>query len=412
MEKNVEKVFVFEMGGIPKVMFDFKEDTLVIDEILLSGFLTAIQGFSSSYLENASSHFVINTGENKITLFKNAQITIAILSKEELVYLQKDFDILIDFFIKKYPVGTGQVLDADAYIDFKIKLIRTLFYLPIAEDWIPIANDKCTQEEYNALFKEFPITERSSKPVEIQKLKGFDRNKKEEIYELLNYAWYEECIHFKNQIEPRDYIQPTARLLSTIHGDDETYQQLKAEFKNFKILKFVDEVQKLKRIFELENILGINREVLLKDLILLYNKGYIELINEEQHQLLITIDIMNDFFEILECVDKKQKYKKDVINIIDQMDTPEITTRIDLNVTPFYINKQNILPRSHESSSIEQKIKVWGQFGMSLMEGLYGNYKKKFNQQFFNRITEHYLEYLHRYDATILDQFLITIERY
>lgn len=67
---QVEKAFVFDQYGLAKVMFDFNQNQLVLDEILLSGFLSAIDGFSQNIFQNKSSHFVIDTGSQKF-LYSN-----------------------------------------------------------------------------------------------------------------------------------------------------------------------------------------------------------------------------------------------------------------------------------------------------------------------------------------------------
>ena len=49
---HVEKVILFDTGGVPVVLYDFNQNQLVLDEMLLSGFLSAISGFSLELLKN------------------------------------------------------------------------------------------------------------------------------------------------------------------------------------------------------------------------------------------------------------------------------------------------------------------------------------------------------------------------
>ena len=66
--RKIDKVIIFDSCGLAKVMFDFNENQLILDEVLLSGFLSAIDGISQSIFQGNSSYFVINNGDTFLVL--------------------------------------------------------------------------------------------------------------------------------------------------------------------------------------------------------------------------------------------------------------------------------------------------------------------------------------------------------
>lgn len=400
----VEKVFVFEQSGVPRVMFDFTEHQLIMDEILLSGFLSAIDGFSETLFRNPSSHFVINHGNRKITLFRGLGLVIAVISSDDLLYLKPKVDELLFFFSEKYHTGAFEVKDPEIYEDFKIKLVRVLFFLPICDDWIPIPRTDH--------LKFFEIKLKHSKLDEIDgftplnKLSFFQSNNPEATYELINYLYHEKAISFTNHIEARDYIRGEQVLISAIEGNQALFAHLKTAFPTIDIVKLIKELKKIRSVNYLEQCFG---QKIIPVLYSLFDDDFIIVLDENRRKIAIIQKVVEDLLQIILQIEKRKKLEKNLTKILKHMEHPEILAQIDIEGEHF-VSMQNHLPSAWETGEITRIKNLWINFAQKLIDFYYPLYKEKLNSAFFIHLIENLIPSLHAQDLEVVDPILHEIE--
>lgn len=401
----IDKILVFKTTGLPIVMLDFGEDKLIVNEALLTGFLSAIEGLSSNIFQNTSDHFVINQGVSKISTFKSNSLIFALIGEQEFLHLKEDLLDLMKIFAEEYDLDTAEIKDPSTYELFKIKLIRILFFEPISEDWIPktvIGSLKKWK-----LDEQYPLLKEIDGKREVHQLPGYSNKKKENFYEILNYAYYEGAIEFGNYIEPRDFIVGTEKLFSLIYQPPMDFDSIQAQFKSFKLfqiakhLKSHVQVNYLQECFNPEIIHGLEK---------LYRHKYIEIIDEKRRNILILASLSDDLLKMVQTLGKRSKIRKEILEFLENFPDPLIFARIDLTQKELSINMDNLIPRSRNQLMVDQMIMRWTIFGKALVQHFYTEHQKKLNSIFYIKLMEKYMNYLHISDLDILDPILSSIE--
>ncbi len=404
--KKIEKVFVFDNSGIPKVLYDFNKNQLIVDGLLLSGLLNAIKSFSTGLFNENNTHFMIDNGTEKITLFKNYAVTIAIISDHSLLHLKDKFLHLLDFFTKKYPFKSPIMYSKEVYKEFHCKLIRTLFPVPIAQDWIPV-HQNCS-DKWDNLVVQRTFLSRIDEKTEIRHLPGFTEEHKENYYEILNYAFYFGFIGFDNFLEKKDLIIGTEKMTGFLDGKCQDYQAVKDSFRGIEYLDLFKDLKAFQRIFNLQEKYGTE---ILDTLKVFLKMGFIELLNEELSQTLLLIDVLNDYLRILQDVVKRSIFTTHLKSILDDLDYPDIISRINLDMTPILIDHRDIMDRNACSEETEEFYQKWMDFGEILIKKFYRQYKTILDEKFFIRFVDHYLNFFHTRELDLLTPYITKSEQ-
>ncbi|WP_457558436.1 hypothetical protein [Candidatus Harpocratesius sp.] len=405
---QVEKAFVFDQYGLAKVMFDFNQNQLVLDEVLLSGFLSAIDGFSQNIFQNKSTHFVIDNGSQKISLFKSEGLIIAIISDQDLIIYKDQILSLLSYFASNYPMDSSSRQDPEVYEDFKIKLIYILFRKPISLDWIPVLdiNDQ-NLSEWVHLKHKFPFLTEIDGKTEIQNLPRFSREKEETILEVFNYCFYQKMLHFDMMIEHRDYICGSEKLINLINGKSDEYKILKNKYQDFELIELFTDLKSHQAVFRLQSKYG---EGILDVLNSLEQSGYIIIIPDNQRKILLLVDLIEEFLQILQSIVKPKKFTVDLRFLLDKIDFPEITSRIQMDAKLIWIKKDNILNVYSTASEMAHFMDIWIIFERTLVDFYYSKYKRQLNTILHEKLMNHYLNIIHPQDLVILNPLLSAIE--
>ena len=403
---TVEKVFVFEQSGVPRVMFDFFEHQLVMDEILLSGFLSAIDGFSENLFQNPSSHFVINHGDRKISLFRGNELVIAAVSQHDILALKPQMDKLLQFFADNYEIGQSEVQEPGVYDAFRRKLIRTLFYIPICDDWIPIP--RTDHSRFFDLKLKFPYLEAINAQDPINPCPHFSNDDPEPTYELFNFLYFEGAISFRNHIEERDYILGLPQLITAIQGNQQLFTQLSDAYPKFDLIRLIKELRWIQSVSHIKDCF---KEDVIPVLNFLFEQELLLILDENQRKIAIVAKIVEDLLQILLKIEKRKKLQVSLSNILDKMKHPEILAQIDLEGNHF-VSLHNHLPSVWDLNEINRIVELWGSFGRLLISHYYRKYPKQLNQRFYEHLLNHLLPSMHSNDLGIIDPILHTIEEF
>ena len=103
-------------------------------------------------------------------------------------------------------------------------------------------------------------------------------------------------MNFGNLYDEKDILRVSESFRAIISeiGNQE-YKEIKNKFPNIKIVKLVDDIDKSKRIFELKAKYGENITEVLAYFV---EKGYFELIDDLERNMVIMCLIVEDFFNI------------------------------------------------------------------------------------------------------------------
>ena len=403
---TVEKVFVFEQSGVPRVMFDFFEHQLVMDEILLAGFLSAIDGFSENLFQNPSSHFVINHGDRKISLFRGNELVIAAVSQHDILALKPQMDKLLQFFAEKYEIGETEIKEPGVYDEFRRKLIRTLFYIPICDDWVPVP--VTDHMRFFDLKLQFPRLEAINGQDPISKCPKFKNDNPEPSFEMFNFLYFEGAIIFKNHIEDRDYVLGLPQLITAIQGNQQLFTKLSTAFPKFDFVHLLKELQWIQSVSHIKDCF---KEDVIPVLNYLFEKELLLILDENQRKIAIVAKIVEDLLQIILKIEKRKKLQVNLSGILTKMQHPEILAQIDLEGDHF-VSLSNHLPSVWDVAEINRIIELWGSFGRLLIAHYYPKYPKQLNKKFYQHLLNHLLPSMHSSDLQIIDPILHAIEGY
>ncbi len=372
---------------------------------MLGGFLSAIGSFQEEIFQKQINEYCMDSGSNKINIFKGLSLILVIIARNSLVEFRDQFQELLSFFAKTYEIDSGLIKPANYYEQFRRKLIRVLFHLPICEDWIPIIKE----EKKTDLLRDYPelaILDNKSMIFDYVIKKSIEENA---FLENLNSAFYDSYILFDNIYDDKDILRvsDSFRQILNDYGNEE-YKSLKKQFPTIKIVKLIEDVDKGNRIFELKAKYG---EITSKLLSYFVEKGYFELIDDLERTVIIMCLIANDFINILKNIIHLKELKNILNILIENIDDPLIYQLFDMNNESSFLKVQTIrfylITDKQKRTSINSLMKLIE----NTIEFVYNKYKARFNQEFFKLLSENYLINIHRKDLVLIEQILTKLEQ-
>lgn len=182
----------------------------------------------------------------------------------------------------------------------------------------------------------FPILTEVDGKTEIQNLPGFSRDQEQTILEVFNYCSYQQMLHFDMMIEERDYVCGSEKLIDLLNGKSNEYKILKNKYQSFEFIDLLSDLKSHQAVFRLQSKYG-------KDILDVLNgleqSGYIILIPDNQRKILLLVDLVEEFLQILQSIVKPKKFSVDLRFLLDKLDFPEITSRIQIDSRPIWIKR-------------------------------------------------------------------------
>ncbi|MEM2142316.1 MAG: hypothetical protein QXQ81_03585, partial [Candidatus Thorarchaeota archaeon] len=201
---RTEKVLIFDASGVPLLFFDFESHEMRVDKVLVTGFLTALQAFSSELFETAAPRIGIELGQNVVTMIRREDLILAVIGHRKYLHLERELTQMLAEIDHLLP-RSGLVLEDQAILEpIRRRLIRILFKIPIAQDWIPVPVEESTA--FETCQTECSWLSELDGHRRIEDLRVFGEKPREEIYTILNALYVDGAVTFTNFIEDRDYI--------------------------------------------------------------------------------------------------------------------------------------------------------------------------------------------------------------
>ncbi|MHA1682010.1 MAG: hypothetical protein ACTSUE_13815 [Promethearchaeota archaeon] len=416
---DVSNVLIFEKSGTPIVMFDFKKHDVVVDEILISGFLSAINGFTSEVFSKTTDHFIVDQGNQKLTVFKQGEFMLTVFSTSDIMVVERKVHELMDYIGSTLAISlSNQESNKLHFGTIRRKLIRIFFYIPIAEDWMVKLDP--TRGNVDTYRSEFPVLDELDQPKRIKELSFFRENQGAtgesdgiegrtitDAYEVLNYLHHEGVISFDSTVEFRDYIMGRENIAEVI---EQGTRAPRLGLDAFPEINVINLVQDLKRIRLVQELIATHGKSVVKLLTILYNAGYVYLFNEEQRRVLLSRDISRNILRIIAKLLPEKQVADLVSNARNSIASPAITLAITIKGNKVsIIEDASIKSEFHEKHLVEAGA-AWISFSKELISLAYQRLKKKFVKELYSLLMESTITLIHENDLDLLNPLLLQLE--
>ncbi len=359
---------------------------------------------SEEIFKTKSKHFVLDYGKNKITEFKGEHYILTIISNISVLHLQNRVRTLFHA-LESLGIIDGEVPNPLIFENFRRKLIRLLFRVPISEDWIVIPNEnnkKVEIEDYKCRMTCCCVKTR------IKDCDYFSPELRTECYEKLNFAYYMKVIIFDNVIEEKDYILATDKIQQFYISDDEECLSI---IKNFPNLNFVKILKELDMVVRIKSLVDSHGERIVPLLEKLYRKDFIKIVDEEERQIYIMIDILRELVEILTDLTDRSRIQEELQTHLKDLSNISITTQFDFEGDRIAIQKSKIFLDIYSNEEIKILNQKWQFIAVKLIEGFFQKLKKRFISHFQTLLMEKYIPFTHTKDLDIIDPLLMKLEQ-
>ncbi|MHA1792477.1 MAG: hypothetical protein ACTSVI_07520, partial [Promethearchaeota archaeon] len=327
---------------------------------------------------------------------------------------QDKFHRLIEYFLERYGPPTDEVKPPEYYNDFRVELIHVLYHFPVEDDWIPVftrTDDDNFLGDIKEIFGKFKAGEKVLKLIDgkktVKELSSLSGEPMAFVQKVLDFACYEGIVAFENMIEPRDYVVSTQKFQDLLN-DQERYQDLKKQFEFVDLVALKTELDKVARIKMILKKFGSHLLIVLKHF---HSIGLIKLLNDQDRKLILTLDISNEYMEILNGLLKKKEFEAIVLNIINGMDVPFLRQIIKFEPDGVFFEKNGIFPLLKQVKNIDDLLSSLSRFIDLLIEKTYHKVKRKANEKIYNKLVDEYLDSLHESEMAVLDSFLYKFEK-
>ncbi len=404
---NVDKIIIFTQAGSPIVLFDFSNQQMVVDESLLSGFLSAIDGFSTQLFRSSSKQFSIDTGKSIISLFKTEKIILTCIADANISNIGDKIQKILSEFESKHSVDSALVRDPEEFWDTRHALIRAIYRIPISEDWIVVFNNN--HAKYKEYLTHYPKIFSESAKIDVRSLLEKIALQKEMLYTILNAGYYDGVLTFENMLEERDYVHSNASISKLLNAQSEDYKYFKAKYPSINLATIIQDLDCAVRIKELEKKYGNNTLNFAKEM---FEKNYINLIEENNRRIYIVMDLISEILQIITDLGNKKKTLELMKNALSELNDPAITHKFDLTGDDAKITKDSCYADALTESEITQITNKWLALLKILIEANYAKYKSKFIDRIYEHFTQGYLNLSHNNDLVLLDPILLLLEKY
>ena len=404
---NVDKIIIFTQSGAPIVLFDFSNQEMVVDESLLSGFLSAIDGFSTQLFKSSSNQFSIDTGNSILSLIKSDNIVLTCIADSNITNIADKIQKILRDFESKHDTDSGLIHSPDEFWDTRHALIRALYRIPISEDWIAVFN--FSHQKYKEYETHYPHIFSKSNKADVKTLLEKTSMEKEALYTILNAAYYDGVLSFENMLEERDYVHSDASISKLLNSNSEDYKYFKSKYVSINLPNFVQDLDCAIRIKELMKKYGSQALDLVKEM---FDKKYMSLIEESNRRIYIVIDLIAEIIEIISDLGNKKKTVELVRNALTELNDPAITHKIDFSHEEAKIIKDSCYAEALSENEINQITNKWVALLKILIEANYAKYKSKLIERIYEHFSQGYLNLSHTNDLILLDPILMLLEKY
>lgn len=305
--------------------------------------------------------------------------------------------------LDKLIIDENEVPPPSIFKEFKQKIIRILFHVPISEDWniIPNPEIKVDVEHPNCPLKCY------KEGITISECENYSEENREKCYEKLNFLYFLNAITFQNEVEMKDYITSSEKIKDFFIPNNLQSQKVIKMFPNLNLTGIIKELSEVVKIHDLIKIYGPNVLNLVKTL---YEKEYIRLIDEDERQIYINIDILNDLIKLLLEIINYNEIESKLKLYFKEMSDISISTQFDFEDNKILINKSRMFLDIYTKNELLDLQKKWESLSIKLLQDFYKKTHKKLIPKLHDVLLKEYLPNVHKRDLELLEPFLYLLE--
>ncbi|GAB4308171.1 MAG: hypothetical protein Kow0069_06210 [Promethearchaeota archaeon] len=406
MKRANVKVMLLGSGGVPVALFDFESGSSEINDLLLSGFLNAIQSLASEIFSEKGDGMAIDVGTQKVTLVREKDLAFAVLGPHAFLHLREALRDLLRHFYEDVPLS-GEVLSGGPLVGkLRRKLARVLFREPVSKDWVPVPLGELPEGEVAA----HPWLSAVDGATPVGDLPGFDDQAREEYYEVLNALHVDGHVTFANSLEARDYVAGSERLDSLFTRGNFDLDQLRLDFPGVDVVALGRDLGEFVLVAELVERHGDGVFPLLERM---YELGYLSLVDEAQRRVLIAMDAFLVFSRVVAEFLDPSTFTKEVDSLLKGVEDVEVRRCLEVRGGRVKVDKDPSAAAGASRERVAELVAAWTGLTVKLVERCYaevGKARKRFVQRVYDLLVDKYVDRVHPEDLDVLEPVLRVLE--
>jgi hypothetical protein len=384
VKMQIYNVIFFTRAGIPLLKFDFEGAKFTVDEALIGGFLAAITGFSNEIFQVTSDVFVVDNGSYKLTILLNEELVFTVISDSPLLHLSPGLRKVIDYFQKFLFVSQNQQYDPDRLYSLRIKIIRVLFHHPINEEWRVIVDMQ--SPKFFELNKKYPRLREFQPDIKILEHSFYKKAFADDIFEMLNFAFYEKICKFEGIFEMGDYIYPLDNITTLLNPTNAFSSIITQKVHSIDIPLLIVSIYGIKKIADLSREFGNDAIIALQ---LLHNFRFIQFVEARFRPVYLVVDMINSLLSEIYSAADTNKIAPIIKTYIFEHYSGEILSLFQPNKEILSISKDLIRLDNKSERELEELKNELNKLFINLFENgckILGRNSKKILGTFIDRV--------------------------
>ncbi len=329
---HLESILIIQMeSGIP--LFHQQLDPRVesMDPALVSGFLFAVQAFSSEFVNRGSTAFHIDYGERLFQILMGQKVMFVLVSTGEIdsETLDKLKELLKEFETKWY-IELETTVNSNLYEEFRSVVVDKLGIQRVSPNWVPYF------ETSDAPCAENKLAQLIDNRRTIREIAEASGTEIESVITELSRLWAIGVIGFRHMLEPNDVVIPTKELYKYLQTGASEHRQLQEFNKNLvSILPRV--VPALDGRTTVAEIIQRYSEDTYDLLDYLLSKKAVELITHERKRILLAKELMQLTLDVAVRVYSKKVTIQILRESLATIERPEIIADLQVSDSDYKI---------------------------------------------------------------------------
>ncbi|MHA1909253.1 MAG: hypothetical protein ACW98Y_18295 [Candidatus Thorarchaeota archaeon] len=373
MHANIEAILIIKRdSGIPLMLQKMNPRAMDMDPGLVSGFLYAIQSFSSEVVEKGADEFQIDYGKKLFTIFSGVTtffvtITLGDWNKSYTPTIRE----LIQEFEKDWYIETD-LHEESVYQGFRRILVERIGLQGLSEEWIPYF-----KRDIGPALDLLPVETLIDGSNTIRDILSKTEGEPNEALSHIARLWGASIISFKNLLDDCDIIIPTQQLFRYIQSNTDERKEL--ERFSGTLVKLLPQVVKL---FDgratVEEVLANRPKEFYHLLDFLLQNQAIEVLSPEKKRILLVKELLEQTLQIADSIYSPTNTLIALRTSLEHVDVPEIIADIHVEQKSWNIDYGFLVYDGLTPNRIMEIHGIWISILMKLVKLLPSKNRKKF----------------------------------
>lgn len=218
-----------QKDGIPLFFAKLDPKAMDLDPMLVSGFFSAVQSFSSEVIEKSANRFQVDYGARLFTVFSGNRANLIAISIEQWDPTVEPLleDILKHFekeWLAKIPANKlEEVNPLEHFAPYREYVIEKLNFDEFDESWIPVLVDSENSASVQSFDPVLQLIDGYRTINDIIEQSGLDR---ETVMKTISTQWAKGSVKFHNMLSTTDIVITTSRITPYLQSSSPEYRSL------------------------------------------------------------------------------------------------------------------------------------------------------------------------------------------